>query len=266
MGLHSHKTWLLAALFIGLIALTNGCSAAQKYTVQPGDTLQKIALENSITVSQLVDANKERYPALESNPRNLRSGMELVIPSEDDVSLQVEEWFVTALRAASPPVTPSPSVPAAPNEKINAVVELIQQGINSERAAQRLRPLTLDASLVDFAQLRSNDMITRQYFSHTDPKTGGVMFQNLIRSSGYSYLFAGENIAEIRNQGTFVPTGLTVYSRYSAGELADQFVEGWISSPEHYENIVNPHFRRTGIALGVSVDGTRVVATQLFSD
>ena len=192
--------------------------------------------------------------------------MELVIPGGDDVSLQVEEWFVTALRAASPPVTPSPSVPAAPNEKINTVVELIQQGINKERVAQRLRPLGFDANLNDFAQTRSNDMISRQYFSHTDPKTGGVMFQNLIRTRGYTFLFAGENIAEIRNQGTFVPTGLTVYSRYSVGELADQFVQGWISSPEHYDNIVNPHFRRTGIALGVSVDGTRVVATQLFSD
>jgi len=63
-----------------------------------------------------------------------------------------------------------------------------------------------------------------------------------------------------------VPQGLTVYSRYGASEIADQFVDGWIHSAEHRENIMNPHFRRTGIALGVSIDGTRVIATQIFTD
>jgi uncharacterized protein YkwD len=88
----------------------------------------------------------------------------------------------------------------------------------------------------------------------------------LIRTKQYQFLFAGENIAEIKNQGSLVPSALTVYSRYDASEIAEQFVTGWLNSQEHRDNILNPHFTKTGIALGVSIDGTRIVATQIFSD
>lgn len=255
-------------LAIGLVVLLLllGCTATAVYVVQPGDSLQDIARTHDITVPDLVQANQQQYPLLAADPQSLKPGMELVIPARQDLSVQAEQWLVRIARAASPPVTPAPSVPAAPNDKINAIVQLIWQGVNRERAAHNLKPLAFDANLVQIAQRRSNDMIKRQYFSHTDPETGRVAFQELIRSNRYLFGFAGENIAEIKNQGSFVPSGLTVYARYDATELADQFVSGWINSPEHHENILNAHFQRTGIALGVSVDGTRVVATQLFSD
>ena len=252
----------LLLIVLGLL----GCATTRLYTVQAGDTLQSIAQKNNTTVATLIDLNKSRYPQLESNPKTLRAGWELLIPTDSDTAVEIEALLVRLARAASPPSTPAPPVPAAPNQKINDTVHYIFEGINNERSSQKLKPLTFDANLNNIAQVRSNDMISRQYFSHTDPKTGQVLFQVLLREQGYTYFFAGENIAEIRNQGTFVPTGFTVYARYSAQELADQFVTGWINSPEHYENIVNPHFRRTGVALGVSLDGTRVVATQVFSD
>jgi uncharacterized protein YkwD len=256
---------VLVALVI-LAVLLLGCGGNRTYTVQSGDTLQVIAARNNTTITTLIQLNKERYPSLLTNPRMIQPGWELQLPSETDVSLEIESLLMRIARSANPPTTPAPAVAAAPNAKINLVVEQIYAGINQARADHQLAPLTEDANLMSIAQTRSNDMIERDYFSHTDPQTGQVLFQVLLNQQHYTYLFAGENIAEIRNQGAFVPAGLTVYARYSADDLASQFVTGWLNSPDHYANIVNPHFRRTGIAVGVSMDGTRVVATQVFSD
>ncbi len=249
-----------------LVVLLLSCSTARTYTVQAGDTLQGIAAKNNTTVAAIVDLNKARYPSLATNAHLIRPGWELDLPAGNAVSIDIEPLLVQIARAASPPTTPAPTVAAARNDKIDRMVAEIYRGINEARVARGLKPLTEDANLMNIAQIRSNDMITRDYFSHTDPKTGAVLFQELLGEERYPYMFAGENIAEIRNQGAFVPAAFTVYARYTAEDLAQQFVNGWINSPDHYENIVNPHFRRTGIAIGVSLDGTRVVATQVFSD
>jgi uncharacterized protein YkwD len=256
-----HKRFFVS-LFL-LLAVV-GCGGSPTYTVQEGDSLPDIALKHEVALTDLIKANQARYPALAVDPENPPVGIELTIPTDADAG--IEKWFARLAAASSPPVTPAPDVPAAPNEKINAVSQLIQRGINHERARNNLPTLTFDDQLIEIAQSRSNDMIRRSYFSHDDPQQGSVAFQDLIRTRQYQYLYAGENIAEIKNQGSLVPTALTVYSRYGASEIADQFVVGWINSREHLDNILNPHFTKTGIALGVSIDGTRIVATQIFSD
>lgn len=253
----------LAVMLMGLFWLAS-CGGPQTYVVQPGDSLPDIALEHDVALSALIEANQAQYPALAVDPENPEPGIELTIPGEGDAG--IDKWFARLAAASSPPVTPAPNVPAAPNEKINAVAQLIQRGINHARAVQNMPALVFDARLAQLAQARSNDMIRRAYFSHDDPQDGSVAFQDLMRDQQYKFLFAGENIAEIKNQGSLVPTALTVYSRYGASQIAEQFVEGWIQSQEHRDNILNPHFSKTGIALGVSIDGTRIVATQIFSD
>lgn len=258
------RALFFAGVTLFTLALFVGCAETQTYIVQPGDSLPDIAVKHELALSDLIRANQDRYPSLAADPENPPVGIELLIPNEGGTG--IDKWFARLAAAASAPVTPAPDVPAAPNEKINAVVQLIQRGINQERALNKLPVLAFDPRLADIAQARSNDMIRRAYFSHDDPERGSVAFQDLIRSKQFQFSYAGENIAEIKNQGTLVPSALTVYSRYGATEIADQFVTGWVNSQEHRDNILNPHFAKTGIALGVSIDGTRIVATQIFSD
>lgn len=51
-------------------------------TVQPGDTLSRLAFENNTTVVALVEANADRYPSLRDRPGLIEVGWLLRLPSE----------------------------------------------------------------------------------------------------------------------------------------------------------------------------------------
>ena len=138
--------------------------------------------------------------------------------------------------------------------------------LNVARAQQGMSLLTYDAVLTCIASDRSADMITRDYFSHYDPSTGQEPLLRYLQAYNYPYMYAGENIAEIKNGAGWVPPWLSVAARYSATDLAQEFVQDWLNSPEHCANIYNSHYNRTGVALAVTSDGRRIVATQVFSN
>jgi LysM repeat protein len=55
-------------------------SACEIYVVQEGDIPGKIAKDFGITLEDLIEANKARYPSLETDPSLIRVGWELCIP------------------------------------------------------------------------------------------------------------------------------------------------------------------------------------------
>lgn len=221
------------------------------YVVKSGDTFGGIARQFNMTVEQLISLNVERYPSIARDPSTLRAGWELRVSKGSQVG------------------TPRSSQTA---EATSSTVDLVQtarlttEAINAARAGRNLVPLREDAVLKRLASDRSVDMIARDYFSHNDPQTGQEPFLRYLQANNYAYRFAGENIAEIKNDAGWVPPILTVAARYTPSELSDEFARGWLNSKEHRANIFNEAYHRTGVALAVSRDGRRIVATQLFSD
>jgi len=113
--------------------------------------------------------------------------------------------------------------------------------VNKERAKEGLAPLEMDAKLVELARLKSQDMIDKNYFSHTSP-TYGDPFQ-MMKDFGVEYLMAGENLA-----GNFSLTGAH---------------EALMNSPGHRANILKPEF--THIGIGVVKGGPYgMMITQMF--
>ena len=98
--------------------------------------------------------------------------------------------------------------------------------VNEKRAAQGLKPLTQDWQLSRVARYKSDDMRSLGYFSHTSP-TYGSPFE-MMRSFGISYRTAGENIAK----------------GYKTPEAV---VAGWMNSPGHRANILNPAYTHIGV-------------------
>ena len=90
---------------------------------------------------------------------------------------------------------------------------------------------TLDGVAADHA----GDMARHDYFEHVD--LGGHTPADRVRASGYREQLVGENIA---------------YGPTSANEV----VAGWLHSPGHCENIMDPRFQEMGLALAAG-EGSR---------
>lgn len=123
-----------------------------------------------------------------------------------------------------------------------ADVNLMLAALNHRRAAKGLGPLQLDSRLCDVAYEHAADMSVRNYFDHNTPE-GLTPFQRMTRAH-VPYGYAGENMA--LDQST------------SAAELAL-----W-QSPEHRDNILQPHYAKVGIAAVTSTDG--LIFVEDFSD
>ena len=240
------------AAFDEAVAAPNATPAAAEYityVVQSGETLAQIALRFHMKIEELIALNTDRYPALARDPSVLQAGWQLRVPSQNATASARE----TAV-AAQAPFDPTSAAKQTADE------------VNTARAQKGLSLLRTDPVLTRMASDRSADMIARDYFSHYDPLTGQEPFLRYLQANGFSYQYAGENIAEIKNGAGWVPPWFTVAARYSAADLAQEFVKDWLNSPEHRANIFHTHYRRTGVALAVTRDGRRVVATQVFSD
>jgi uncharacterized protein YkwD len=253
------RTFFLV-LMIHIILTTSACNVVQSvlpisatgssndyitYEVRPGDTASQIAARHGITIEELIALNKGIYPKLAYDPSSLQPGWRLVVPKLSSTARTTEDL---------------------PRTDLNAVAKIVVDQINTERAQRGMTLLKSEVVLTRISTDRSSDMIARDYFMHTDPDTGQEPLLRYLQASKYTYRYAGENIAEIKNDAGWVPPWLTVSTRYSASDLASQFVKGWLASAEHRVNIFNAHYQRTGVGLAVSIDGRRVVATQAFSD
>ena len=100
--------------------------------------------------------------------------------------------------------------------------------VNGERTSRGLAPLAIDESLDRAAAAKLADMEAKQYFAHTSP--AGVTPWSWIEGARYDYRFAGENLA--------------IRFTDPDGEHA-----AWMASEKHCQNILDPRFKETGIAV-----------------
>ncbi len=121
-------------------------------------------------------------------------------------------------------------------ENIEAVREATLCLINRERVTRGERALTFNGKLQHAAQSHSESMASGDYFSHEGP--GGSTPLSRIRSTGYiSSSKLGYEVGENIAWGTL----------WLATPKA--IVEGWMSSPGHRANILNPNYRDTGVGV-----------------
>jgi uncharacterized protein YkwD len=119
---------------------------------------------------------------------------------------------------------------------------------NVQRANGGVAGLTLDARLVQVARQRAQDMAAKNYFSHVSP-TGESAF-TILNATGYAYKLAGENIAR---------------NNYADGESVQVSMTGFMNSPSHRENILEPAYRRVGVGVAFTPDGMKYYAV-VFSN
>ena len=134
------------------------------------------------------------------------------------------------------PVPPPASEPGCPTAAMSGYGLDLFNAINGERAAAGLPTLAVNGCVVYVAQLRSNDMASRGYFSHTSPD-GQTAF-GLLDYYGIPYGWAGENLAR---------------NNYPADQAVAVAIRDLMASQGHRDNILSPNYTEMGVA--VATDG-----------
>jgi uncharacterized protein YkwD len=136
-----------------------------------------------------------------------------------------DTWIMLAAEFVAPSRAEAPAVAARTLELVNAI-----RSRGSRCGARNFAPapavrLSEPLALVAFGH--AQDMAQHGYFEHEDRY--GRTPADRVRATGYREKLVGENIA---------------YGPKSAEEV----VKGWLDSPAHCENLLDPRFAEMGIA------------------
>jgi competence protein ComGC len=136
-------------------------------------------------------------------------------------------------------------VPSASLEASAITPKNIVALTNVTRQTIQVSRLTENATLDKAAQQKADDMVANNYFSHESPV--GKTAMDLILADGYPAHVAAENLAVRYTQAEDVQTG-------------------WLLSPTHRENIVNPAYADigVGVAQGPYKGSPAIFVVQLF--
>jgi uncharacterized protein YkwD len=104
-------------------------------------------------------------------------------------------------------------------------------------------PLAWAPPLEAAAQSHAADMARREYFAHRGKD--GREPRDRVRDAGYASRLTGENIA-------------------FGAESAEEVVAGWLASPGHCANIMDPRFRHTGIGFATARTAGHIYWAQTF--
>lgn len=150
---------------------------------------------------------------------------------------------------------PSLPPPPDPQTQMPALASRIARLVQEERL--KLDPdakaLILDPELARIAQARARDMAKKNYLAHTAPN-GDTSASLLMAEDPTWQGLLGENLAA---QHYLKISGVDVEV------FARRFLDEWVKSDLHRENLAYPAYDRTGV--GAAVNGDTVYVTQLFA-
>ncbi|HEY6452845.1 MAG TPA: CAP domain-containing protein [Steroidobacteraceae bacterium] len=154
-----------------------------------------------------------------------------------------EDWIIVA----APFSAPSPAAAAGADAEVLRLVNAARA--DARRCGARLMtaaaPLRPNAALNRAALAHAQDMVRQDYFEHTG--YDGSNPAQRIAAAGYRYRLAGENLA-------------------LGPQTAREAVRGWLSSPAHCQNLMDPRFADTGVAVAASRSGApRIYWVQEFA-
>jgi len=124
--------------------------------------------------------------------------------------------------------------------------------VEEERVRAGAKSLRLDPQLVAAAQAHSDDMARKRSFDAMNPD-GNLAVNILLRDPRFGGFVAENSAAQY-----FTPAG-----GLDPDAMARGFLQIWLASPSHRQNVVYREFDRAGI--GIAVNGNAVYAAAVFA-
>jgi murein DD-endopeptidase MepM/ murein hydrolase activator NlpD len=137
------------------------------YKIVSGDTLSKIAQRNGVSVQQLVDANKARYPTLATNPGAIQVGWSLTIPN-----------------GATPSQPTTPTQPQGWAPKSNNDILMVGMNETAKYEAQQLRARGANVTLIGDAKVDDTISTGANVTHNLSTQEGATAFALTLGLSG----------------------------------------------------------------------------------
>ena len=119
--------------------------------------------------------------------------------------------------------------------------------VNQVRAQHKLIELAPSADLARVARAHAEDMARRGYLSHVNPE-GQNPLQRTQAAGVAGFRLLAENIG----------------ASTIAGDRLESIVAEWLRSRDHRENLLNPAFNTSGVAIVEAADG-RTILVELYA-
>jgi uncharacterized protein YkwD len=119
--------------------------------------------------------------------------------------------------------------------------------VNEVRRDHHLIPLRESEELARVAHAHAEDMVRRRYFAHVNPDGANPL--DRVRAAGVSgFRMLAENLG----------------TSNESGDRLRAIVRAWLDSPVHRENLLNPAFNTSGLAIARTHDDLTIVV-QLYA-
>jgi uncharacterized protein YkwD len=175
-------------------------------------------------------------------------------------ALALMAMLLTGCAATGPVKAPVAAayVPPPPPDPKTQMAELeTRLGVLVDEARRKIdpkaKPLRLDPELVTIARARARDMAEKNYLAHAAPN-GDTSASLLMEADAQYQGLLGENLAA---QHYVRQTGVDPKA------FAQRFLDTWLNSPPHRDNLAFAGYDRTGV--GAAVNGDTVYVAVLFS-
>jgi uncharacterized protein YkwD len=148
-------------------------------------------------------------------------------------------------------------VPPPPDPQTQMAPLALRIAVLVEEQRLKLDPhakaLAIDPELTKIAEMRARDMAKKNYLAHAAPD-GDTSASLLMKDDAKWQGLLGENLAA---QHYVKESGV------DADAFAARFLDEWMKSQPHRENLAYPAYDRTGV--GAAVNGDTVYVAQLFA-
>jgi uncharacterized protein YkwD len=147
------------------------------------------------------------------------------------------------------------TAPPDPKTQMAALATRIVVLVEEQRLKlnPQAKSLAIDPELTRIAEARSRDMAEKNYLAHAAPN-GDTSASLLMAQDAKWQGLLGENLAA---QHYVKQSGVDVDA------FAARFLDEWMKSDPHRDNLAYPAYDRTGV--GAAVNGDTVYVTQLFA-
>ena len=138
------------------------------------------------------------------------------------------------------------------DQQVAAIKSRLLVLVAAEREKAGAKSLRLDPQLAEAAQAHSDDMARKRSFDTMNPN-GNLAVNLLLRDPRFGGFVAENSAAQY-----FSPA-----AGIDPDAMAQGFLQIWLQSPSHRQNVIYKEFDRAGI--GVAVNGNTIYASTVFA-